>query len=212
MDGAIFGLMGLLIAFTFTGAASRFDHRRDLIREEVNAIGTAWLRLDLLAPPSRSEVQTLMRAYVDQRIATHREMTDLEATNQASHRAAQIQAHMWTRLQEAVRTETSLPLTQAVLPAVNDMFDAGTTRVLAAEQHPPPAIYLTLIVLVLVTAFLTGFGQSKATRQSMLHLFGFAVTTTLALCLILDLEYPRLGLIRVAGADQALIDLRASMD
>src|SRR5262245_31804624 len=71
VDGAVFGLMGLLIAFTFTGAAARFDHRRDLIVEEANAIGTAWLRLDLLQPEARDDLRVLMREYVDARIATY---------------------------------------------------------------------------------------------------------------------------------------------
>lgn len=211
VDAAVFGLMGLLIAFTFTGAAARFDHRRDLIVEETNAIGTAWMRLDLLPQPSRAEVQSLMRDYVDQRIATHRDMTDMSATLEAAHRASAIQAEIWSRLMQVAREQTAMPLAQSVLPAFNDMFDAATTRALAVRQHPPPAIYFALLLLVLVSAVLSGFGQSQARRQSLLHLFGFAAITTFSLCLIIDLEYPRLGLIRVSGFDQALVDLRSGM-
>src|SRR5512147_2359963 len=69
VEGAVFALLGLLIAFTFSGAASRFDARRDLIVTEANAIGTAWLRLDLLSPGAQSELRDLFRKYLDLRLA-----------------------------------------------------------------------------------------------------------------------------------------------
>lgn len=68
VEGALFGLMGLLMAFTFSGAASRFDTRRQLILQEANAIGTAWLRLDLLKPATREPLRQLFRDYLEARI------------------------------------------------------------------------------------------------------------------------------------------------
>jgi hypothetical protein len=78
-------------------------------------------------------------------------------------------------------------------------------------MHPPLAIYLLLAALILVSAFLIGFSQSGSPRQSPAHVLGFAAVTAIALYLIIDLEFPRRGLIRVDSIDQALIDLRASM-
>ncbi|HEY5866855.1 MAG TPA: DUF4239 domain-containing protein, partial [Candidatus Tectomicrobia bacterium] len=68
IEGAVFGLMGLLIAFTFSGATSRFDTRRQLIVEEANAIGTAYLRLDLLPAAAQPALRELFRRYVDARL------------------------------------------------------------------------------------------------------------------------------------------------
>ncbi len=211
IDGAIFGLMGLLIAFTFTGAASRFDQRRDLIVEEVNAIGTAWLRLDLLDGSARNETRELMRQYVDARLDVYHDVIDSDAVATALSHVAAIQAQLWQRLIAATREDRSLPV-QTLLPAFNEMFDIAESRRLATEMHPPLAIYFMLGVLVLGSAFLAGFGQAKSSRQSMLHLAGFAAITSIAIYVILDLEYPRLGLIRVDDFDQALVALRASMD
>ena len=104
-----------------------------------------------------------------------------------------------------------MPVTMSVLPPVNEMFDIATTRVMATQQHPPRAIYMMLAMLILVSAFLAGFSQASSARPSMLHVFGFSAVTALAFYLILDLEFPRQGLIRVESFDQALIDLRASM-
>lgn len=103
-------------------------------------------------------------------------------------------------------------MAQLLLPALNDMFDIATTRVLATRQHPHPAIFGMLLVLVLMSCFLLGFSQAKMARQSRLHLVGFAATTALALYIIIDLEYPRVGLIRVDSFDQALIEQRDSMN
>src|SRR5271170_3579183 len=70
IDGAVYGLMGLLIAFTFTGAAARFEVRRQLITQETNAIGTAWLRIDLLPAASQPAIRAEFRGYLDSRIKT----------------------------------------------------------------------------------------------------------------------------------------------
>ena len=93
--------------------------------------------------------------------------------------------------------------------SINEAFDLATTRALATRQHPPLAIHLLLVTMVLISGFLAGFSQAKAARQSWLHMTGFALTTTLALYLILDIEYPRVGLIEVTGFDLALKELRA---
>jgi hypothetical protein len=74
-EGAVFGMLGLLIAFSFSGAASRFEDRRHLIVEEANAVGTAYLRLDLLSGDARTELREMFRRYLDIRIATYREDT-----------------------------------------------------------------------------------------------------------------------------------------
>lgn len=211
-EGAMFGMMGLLVAFTFTGAASRFEQRRDLIVQESNAIGTAWLRLDLLQEGSRQQARDLFRRYLDQRLAVYGNVTDAQSTANSLAAVAALQTQIWELVVRQAREDKSQPLPQTLLPAVNDMFDIASSRVLATRQHPHFAIFAMLGVLVLVSAFFAGFSQAKVARQSRVHLLGFAATTALALYLIVDLEYPRVGVIRVDSFDQALIELRASMN
>jgi hypothetical protein len=83
VEGAVFGLMGLLIAFTFSGAATRFDTRRQLVTEEANNIGTAWLRLDLLPKGAQPALREAFRRYVDSRLEVYRKLPDLEAAEAA---------------------------------------------------------------------------------------------------------------------------------
>ena len=116
IDGAVFGLMGLLIAFTFTGAASRFNDRRDLVTQHVNAIGTAWLRLDLLAEPEREKARDGFRRYVDTQMDIVGHSGDREGVRAGMARLSSIQQEIWETLVHAARTDKSLPLAQVVGP------------------------------------------------------------------------------------------------
>ncbi len=209
LEGAVFGLMGLLIAFTFTGSATRFYERRDLITRQTNAIGTAWLRLDLLAESDRERVRDGFRRYLDTLLDVTRY---IKAEEELTARLAALQQEIWAGLIQAVKTDRSLPLAQTVLPSVNEMFDLSTSRLMASRQHPPLAVFVMLGMVVLLSGLLAGFGMAKAGRQSPLHLFGFAAITALSIYLILDMEFPRLGLIRIDSFDRALVELRTTMN
>jgi hypothetical protein len=211
IDGAVFGLMGLLVAFTFTGAASRFDARRDLITQQINAIGTAWLRLDLLADTERARTRELFRRYVDTQLEIVNQVGDPAAVRTGLDRLSAIQQEIWDILIRAAKTDKSTPLAQTLLPPVNEMFDLSTSRLMAAQQHPPLAVFVMLGALVLISGLLAGFGMAKSARQSPLHVIGFAAVMALSVYLILDIEYPRLGLVRIDSFDKAFIDLRSSM-
>ena len=101
VEGAVYGLLGLLIAFTFSGAATRFEGRRHLIVEEANAIGTAYLRLDLLPAEARSSLQEKFRQYVDSRLEIYKKLPDLEAAKAALDKSNNHQNAIWA---EAVAT------------------------------------------------------------------------------------------------------------
>jgi hypothetical protein len=209
VEGALFGLMGLLIAFTFAGAAERFENRRRLVVQEANAIGTAYLRLDLLPAASQPAVRDLFRRYVDERLAVYAALPDIGAARAALGRAEQLQGQIWRAVMEGVR-ETS-GATLAVLMPLNEMIDLTTTRTVAIQTHPPAIIYWMLVFLALVCAVLAGYGMSGGRSRSAIHVFGFAVILSLTIYVILDMEYPRLGLIRVDAADEVLRDVRANM-
>ena len=122
IDGAVFGLMGLLIAFTFTGAASRFDARRELVTQHVNAIGTAWLRLDLLAEPGCGKAREGFRQYVDTLLQIVRQGGDPAALRKSFARLNSLQDEIWQVLVHETKTDKSLPLAQAILPPANEMW------------------------------------------------------------------------------------------
>jgi len=209
VDGAVFALMGLLIAFTFSGAASRFDERRKLIVEEANAIGTAFLRIDLLPPAAQADVRASFRRYLDARLAAYRALPDLVAARAELARATGLQQEIWAKTVAA--SAGSQPATMLLLPALNQMFDITTTRTMAAETHPPPIIFGLLVAVAMLSALLAGYAMAPARGRNLMHMVLFAFTVAGAVYVILDLEYPRLGMIRVSGFDHVLIELREGM-
>jgi hypothetical protein len=211
VEGAVFALMGLLVAFTFSGAASRFDQRRELIVEEANAIGTAWLRLDVLSTTARTELRGLFRQYLDQRLAAYAKLPDVAAALEELAKANALQGTIWNRAVAACQ-ESPNPLTAQVLPALNAMFDLAATRTAVTQMHPPGIIYIMLGGLALMSSMLAGYAMSGSRARSWIHTLGFALIMAIAVYVILDLEFPRTGLIRVDAADQLLIDLRRTMD
>jgi hypothetical protein len=211
IEASMFALLGLLIAFTFSGAASRFDDRRMLIIEEANAIGTAFLRLDLFPPASRSTLQDEFRRYVDLRLAFYRELVDADAARTLMAESLALQHRIWDQAVAATR-EAPPSAAIVVLPALNTMIDIVTTRTAAFGIHPPLIIFAMLALLALICAFLGGLGMGKHQLKSRLHAWGFATIITLTIYATLEIEYPRRGLVRVDAFDQLLVDVRRSMD
>lgn len=212
IEGAVFALVGLLIAFTFSGAASRFDQRRDLIVQETNAIGTAYLRLDLLPPDARASLQADFRRYVDARLDAYRKLPDIRAALAGLDQAAALQNKIWALAVIAGQRPDAAPdAIKLLLPSLNDMIDITTTRTLASRLHPPLAIYAMLVLLALASALLAGYSMAGARSRNWLHMVTFAAVMALAVYIIIDLEFPRLGLIRVDAFDQALVELRGTM-
>ena len=211
-EAAVFGLMGLIMAFTFSGAASRFEDRRHLITAEVNAIGTAYLRIDLLPGDSQPEMRGLFRRYADVRSVAYRNMEDQNATKAKLAEAEVLQKDIWTKALAACRQqEAPAQAAMLLLPALNEMIDITTTRAIATQNHPPLVVFLLLGVLSLVGALLVGYDTSPNKDRSWLHMVVFAAIISLAVFVIVDLEFPRLGLIRIDAADQVLIELRKGM-
>jgi hypothetical protein len=212
LETAIFALMGLLIAFTFSGALQRFDQRRAQAVEEVNAIGTAWLRVDLLPAEAQPKLRQAFRDYVDARIATYRKLPDIVAARRELARSQALQYEIWQQSVAALRAQDGRAGTDMlVLPALNQMFDITTTRVVATQIHPPNVIYAMLICLALAAAMLAGYQSAGEKVHDWVHQIGFAAIIALTIYVILDLEYPRLGWIRIDAIDQLLANVRAGM-
>jgi len=213
-EGAVFGLLGLVIAFTFSGAASRFEARRHLVTEEVNDIGTAYLRIDVVPEDARPELRSLLRRYLDLRLATYANAgEDQSAVDSNFAESMKLQETIWMKAVVACQRPDVIGRPDSLLlPALNAMFDIATTRKAATMNHPPLAIFLMLGGLSLVGSLLVGYGVSQNKRRTWLHSVVFAGIMSLSIYAIIDLEFPRLGLIRVDSADQLLIDLRKSMN
>jgi hypothetical protein len=213
VESAVFGLMGLLIAFTFSGATTRFDDRRHLVRQEANAIGTAWLRIDLVPSEAQVKLRDLFRRYLDSRLETYRNAKQAELAMSEFARSTVLQQDIWTTAVAACRDPGAAPgASLLLLPALNEMIDITTTRLMATRLHPPPIIFGMLIALTLAGALLAGHAMAAHLSWSWTHALALAFVMAATVYVIIDIEYPRLGLIRVDAVDEVLVDVRKSMD
>jgi hypothetical protein len=212
IESAVFALFGLLMAFTFSGAASRFNEKRMLIVEEANAIETAYLRLQLLSPESRGDIQELFRRYVDSRIETYRKLPDMSAAAVVMADSKKLREQIWVQALAAARQPGSDPAaTWLVTPSLNNMIDIAATRTMALQIHPPRIIYLLLFGLGLLCSLLAGYRLANTQQRNWLHILGFSLITVIVAYVVLDIEYPRVGLIRLETADRLLLDVREGM-
>jgi hypothetical protein len=212
LEASVFALLGLLIAFTFSGALSRFDVRRNQAVDEVNAIGTAYLRIDLLPASAQPLLRETFRKYVDARIETYRALPDLEAARLELALSQDLQREIWAHALAAMRMpESRLDAELLVVPALNQMFDVMTVRVAATQIHPPLVVYWMLFALALGSALLAGYQSAGEKDYDWVHKIGFAAVVAFTVYVILDIEYPRLGWIRLDAIDQLLVNLRAGM-
>lgn len=211
IEGGIFAVWGLLLAFTFSGAASRFDLRRTLVGQEANAIGTAFLRLDLLPSKEREILRKKFQIYLETRLETYRKADRGDNWKEPFKKSLDLQNEIWVQAVTTIETLKQPMAAILVLPALNAMIDIVTTRLVATMMHPPWIVYLLLLGMSLFCVTLIGFNQAQGKYKHSLHLFGFIVVTTLIIYVIIDMEYPRRGLIRVDSVDAVLGDLLQSI-
>lgn len=211
VEGAIFGLLGLLIAFTFSGAASRFDKRREMVIQEANQLGDAWARLDALPAATQPAIRDAMRRYLESRLETYRRIPDMKAVMEELKRSEEIQNEIWKGAVAACATPEGGRVTMLVLPALDTAFDWTLVRTASSMHHPPPIIWVMLALLALAGALIAGYGMAGGRRRNLPYMLGFAGVMAIAVYTILDIEFPRVGLVRVDKVDQLLTDLLETM-
>jgi hypothetical protein len=212
VEASVFGLLGLLLAFQFSAGQGRLASRRELIVKEANAIGTAYLRLDLLPAPSQPPLRELFRRYTDLRVAAFDALPDVREYERKQADAAGVQGEIWSAAVSAAQADPGPATRTLVLPALNDLIDVTTERSTATATHAPAEIVLLLVAVSLVAAVLAGHAMAVRRRgRSALHELAFAGVIAGTLWVMADLEFPRFGLIRDSGADRAIRDTRAGM-
>lgn len=211
VSAGVFGLLSLLLAFTFAGAERRFDERRSLILEETNTIGTAYRRIDLLPPDAQPRLRAAFIHYIDERLATYRSLPNIDAARAHKRESERLQDAIWSAALAASALPSDSATKMLTVNVLNPMLDITTTRHGAAETHPPFAVYILLGALTTFCFFLLGFDIAPVKAFSRAHVVGFAVIVLLTLWVVLNFETPRLGFIQVEPMDHFLYDLRATM-
>jgi hypothetical protein len=207
--GGILGLLALLLGFTFAMSLSRYDLRKRLVTQEANAIGTAYLRSQLLPEPEKKEVADLLRKYVDVRIEFSHAGVDQLRLDPIDGKTQQLQGEIWSRLSSAVAKDDRPVTTGMFQQSVNEAFDLQSERLAAMENHVPESVLILLILIALIDVFCIGYGCGIGKNRHLISTTMLVVLLVLVITGIMDLDRPRRGLIRVSQA--SMIRLQSSL-
>jgi hypothetical protein len=205
LAGAIFALLGLFLAFCFSGAATRYDTRRQLMVNEVTTAGVVMTSIDLAPAATQPGLRTAMQRYMAARAETDRPVTSITEAVAAQRLVNRRQAELWQLAVAAnARPDAGSAVSGILLPAINSLAIAGANLTLAALMHPPPVVFYMMIILAWISAFLAGIGMADDKGRTWVHTLTFAGITAAVIYITIDIEFPRVGFIRIDGFEKAI--------
>jgi len=206
INGMLLGLLGLLLAFTFSMSNSRFDSRRELVTQEANSIGTVILRTDVYPDSVRKLLRTGLKDYVEARIAFYEAGMDVEKIVLYYLRADSLGKKVWSIATNYAKHDEVSTIKSQLIPALNEMIDITTTRRAAGESTIPDSIMYFLFVLCCCSAFLLGYDHRD--KIDWVVVIGFSVMLSATIFNIIDLDRPRSGLIDMNKPNRYIVELR----
>ena len=200
VQAATLTLLGLIIGFSFSMAISRHDQRKQLEAAEANAIGTEYVRADLLPATEAARVRTLLRRYLDQRILFYT-VRDAQQLGQINTDTAKAQADLWSAVQASAAAHPTPVVTLAVA-GMNDVLNSQAYTQAAWWNRIPMSAWGLMAAIAISCNLLIGYGARKAEAESILLLV-LPVLVSVSLLLIADIDSPRGGVIRVSPQNLA---------
>jgi hypothetical protein len=195
-EGAVFGLLGLLLAFTFGMSASRYDSRRLVIVEEANKITTAYLRSSMYVDSVRDELRKNFKGYLEARIAYHDAYGDSARCRAANDSAASYASRLWAIATTQSRNPANLSASNQMIPGLNLMLDIAVSRDAALHAQIPNSIIYLLFILALCCSFFVGISACRNNKMNWPIIIGFCLLVMCVVYTILDLDRPYRGFIR----------------
>jgi len=199
-------LLGLIIGFTFSMAIARYDLRQTYEEAEANAIGTEFLRADLLPSKTAETIKGLLGEYVDQRILFYSKQ-DRETAQQITKRTIDLENAMWNELLPVARSQPS-PTIALVISGMNDVINSQGYTQAAWWNRIPTAAWFLMTAIAIGANMLVGFGARNFKRNIGLFMI-FPTMIAISFFLIADIDSPRGGVIRIEPRN--LIDLKHNM-
>ncbi len=209
--GATLGLLGFLLAFTFGVAAQIFQNRLQLLLNEVNAIGTTYLRTGLLLEPHQSQVRELLREYVDIRVNLAKEDPSLQMQkfHEVVSRSEALQDQMWSHVVAITETSRSPVIDALFINSLNETIDLQTSRLTVFRYRIPPVVWHTLYFITILTMITVGYHAGLSGKSSLKMGLVLALTFGAVMLLIVDLDRPAEGHFRIS--QQPMFELQKKM-
>jgi hypothetical protein len=210
LEGAVIGLLALIVGFTFAMALARFEARRDAVLTEANAIGTTALRARLLPEPHRKEVLGLLRDYVNVRLDLTQHVATQVDLATAIERSNALQEKLWQQAMAMAASDNGMVPTGLFIQTLNETIDDQAKRLAALRNHVPNIVQLSLFGIAIIASGFAGYASAlKARRRSRLPVYVMGLLISGVILLILDLDRPGAGFIEVS--QQPMVDAAASI-
>jgi len=206
VEGAMLGVLGLLLGFTMSMAVSRFEARKHLVLDEANAIGTARLRAELLPAPEGPEIRSLLRQYINVRVQYGSTGNDATQFNRTRTESARLQNELWTRAVAYGQKDPNAVRAGLLLQSLNQAIDLESARWMEFQNRVPDTVIYANGIVGILAVMLVGHAFGLNGRRHIFSIFVLAVAITLVLGVVIDLDRPRSGFIRVS--QQPMIDLQ----
>jgi NADH:ubiquinone oxidoreductase subunit 6 (subunit J) len=206
MVGATLGLLAFILAFTFGLAATRFDTRRQVLLNEANAIGTTYLRAGML-PDRAQQIRGLLRDYVGTRL----EAVQSGKVAEGVRRSEEIQQQVWLEAETVGQKNPNSIVVGLFVQSLNQMIDLHAERLQAGlRSRIPGAIWVGLFAVAALSLSTMGYHAGLSGTRRSLAIVAVAVTFSVVIELIADLDRPQEGVLRIS--QQALLDVQRSMN
>jgi len=192
--GATLTLLALIIGFSFSMAVSRYDQRKNYEEEEANAIGTEYVRADLLPAADAEKVRALLKSYLDQRILFY-ETRNAQQIRQINARTAKLQAELWSAILPSVAAQPTPPIA-LVVSGMNDVLNSQGYTQAAWWNRIPRAAWVLMTAIAICCNVLFGYGGRTVKADGILLLV-LPLVLSIGFFLIADIDSPRGGVIRV---------------
>lgn len=209
VSGVVFSLMGLVLAFSYSDASKRLDAQRELVVAEANAIGRVWQRIDVVDAPAQEPLRELLRLYLDERMAAHDALPVVEAFEEHRARARTLQQQIWTLMVAA--STSSFDKHVLLLPPVLTLSEVASKRTVAVRTHISSPTLVFMLGITLVGAMLVGVSTAQGEGRNWIYRLVFATVVSAAIHVVIDMEYPRTGIVSTQAADSLLLELRDRM-
>ncbi|WP_162058850.1 hypothetical protein [Undibacterium sp. KW1] len=199
LQASMLGLLALLLSFAFSLALQRFDERNQSVVNEANAIGTTYLRTQLLPLSVREHTQTMLKQYIDLRVEEGQvSLADVEKRDVLIKKTSQISDQLWALAMKSVELDKSAVTTGMFVQSLNDTIDAFGKRDAGLQRHVPETVVLLLLITIIMTAATIGYASGLTGQRAVFATLALQILISMAVFLTIDLDRPRRGFIQVS--------------
>lgn len=207
---AMYALLGLMLAFTYTFTLSRADLRKQALVDESNAIGTAFLRADMIQEPTSTELQATLLEYAKSRIIKPESISSNQNLKNFLLQTQEAQERIWPVVQQMLNKGEPPPVEVSVVQSINDVFDIGTKRLAVSFDRLPMILLFMLLFLAGTSLGLTGYNAGLSGKLNRGGLFMLVLFLTMVILMITDFDMSYRGFVKIS--QQSMFDVVRDME